>query len=109
MLMCPQRSHQGDCKELAKLEFSPACLCSFCRVVPLHSLKLISELQHQLATKNPTDSKQRNPLMIRVEVRAGHGAGKPTAKIIAETSDLIGFAAQCVGATWAGGASIASL
>eukprot|EP00878_Enallax_costatus_P029867 GHUV01032432.1.p1 GENE.GHUV01032432.1~~GHUV01032432.1.p1 ORF type:complete len:735 (+),score=227.44 GHUV01032432.1:207-2411(+) len=70
------------------------------RVVPLHSLKLISELQYQLARAAADSSKQRNPLLIRVEVRAGHGAGKPTAKIIAETADLIGFAAQCVGAKW---------
>lgn len=70
------------------------------RVVPLHSLKLIAELQHQLAAAAPDASQQRNPLLIRVEVRAGHGAGKPTAKIIAETSDLLGFAAQCVGASW---------
>lgn len=70
------------------------------RVVPLHSLKLISQLQYELASKDPDSSKQRNPLLIRVEVRAGHGAGKPTAKVIAETADLIGFAAQCVGAKW---------
>jgi prolyl oligopeptidase len=73
-------------------------------VVPLHSLKLISELQYKLGTKDPQHSKQRNPLLIRVEVRAGHGAGKPTAKIIAETSDLMGFAAKCLGAQWVGGA-----
>jgi prolyl oligopeptidase len=71
--------------------------------VPLHSLKLIAELQYQLAAAAPASSKQRNPLLIRVEVRAGHGAGKPTAKVIAETSDLLGFAAQCVGAEWVGG------
>jgi prolyl oligopeptidase len=75
-----------------------------CRVVPLHSLKLISQLQYELASRDPDNSKQRNPLLIRVEVRAGHGAGKPTAKVIAETSDLIGFAAQCVGGKWTGAA-----
>jgi len=70
------------------------------RVVPLHSLKLISELQYKLATSHPDTSPQRNPLLIRVEVKAGHGAGKPTAKIIAETSDLLAFAAKCMGAGW---------
>jgi prolyl oligopeptidase len=65
---------------------------------------LISQLQYELASKDPDSSKQRNPLLIRVEVRAGHGAGKPTAKVIAETSDLVGFAAQCVGANWSGAA-----
>ena len=50
-------------------------------VVPLHSHKLISELQHTLARCDPAASKQRNPLLIRVETKAGHGAGKPTAKV----------------------------
>jgi prolyl oligopeptidase len=77
-------------------------------VVPLHSLKLMAQLQYELASKDPDSSKQQNPLLIRVEVRAGHGAGKPTAKVIAETSDLIGFAAQCVGAKWVGAAPAAA-
>lgn len=72
------------------------------RVVPLHSHKLISELQHTLAASDPAASVQRNPLLIRVEVRAGHGAGKPTAKVIQETSDLMAFAAKCMGARWRG-------
>ncbi|KIZ07660.1 prolyl endopeptidase [Monoraphidium neglectum] len=73
------------------------------RVVPLHSHKLIATLQHELAAGNPTSSKQRNPLLIRVEVRAGHGAGKPTAKVIQETADLMAFAAKALGAEWRGG------
>lgn len=40
------------------------------RVVPLHSHKLIATLQHQLAT-SPAEPSQRNPLLIRVEVREG--------------------------------------
>lgn len=39
------------------------------RVVPLHSFKHIAELQHQLPT-NP------NPLLIRIDTKSGHGAGK---------------------------------
>lgn len=38
------------------------------RVVPLHSLKLIAQLQHVLVTSSPDTSPQRNPLLIRVEV-----------------------------------------
>lgn len=63
------------------------------RVVPLHSHKLIAQLQHALAGEG-----QRNPLLERVEVRAGHGAGKPTAKIIEETADCYAFAAAVIGA-----------
>jgi prolyl oligopeptidase len=63
------------------------------RVVPLHSYKLIAQLQHVLgggASGADGSSSQRNPLLIRIEVRAGHGAGKPTQKIIEEAADLYG-------------------
>ncbi len=53
------------------------------RVVPAHSFKYISTLQEKY--KGP------NPVMIRIETSAGHGAGKPTAKIIEETSDIYSF------------------
>ena len=41
------------------------------RVVPLHSFKLAATLQH-VAGGNP------NPLLLRLELKAGHGAGKST-------------------------------
>lgn len=69
------------------------------RVVPLHSHKLIAELQHTLGGEGST---QFNPLLERVEVRAGHGAGKPTAKVIEEVADCYAFAAAVMGASWKG-------
>ena len=49
------------------------------RVVPLHSFKFAAALQHAQAGPGP--------VLIRVETRAGHGAGKPTAKLIEEAAD----------------------
>ncbi|KAG2492766.1 hypothetical protein HYH03_008931 [Edaphochlamys debaryana] len=71
------------------------------RVVPLHSLKLLATLQHNLAGEGAgAQVPQRNPLLARIEVNAGHGAGKPTQKVIDENVDLFGFAAKCMGASW---------
>ncbi|KAG5464531.1 hypothetical protein LSCM1_00721 [Leishmania martiniquensis] len=63
------------------------------RVVPLHSLKYVATLQHA----NPDKG---GPFLARVEVSAGHGAGKPTSKTIEETSDMYTFMAKSIGATW---------
>ena len=89
------------------------------RVVPLHSHKLTATLQYVLCGggesqegEDKGDDKdgaslsappQRNPIITRIDVRAGHGAGKPTDKVIAEVSDMFGFAAEVVGAEWKGG------
>lgn len=54
------------------------------RVVPAHSFKFAAALQQ----KNPESA---NPLLIRIETRAGHGAGKPTSMIIDELADLFSF------------------
>lgn len=67
------------------------------RVVPLHTHKLLATLQHVLCQEG---SPQSNPILARIETRAGHGAGKPTAKIIEETSDMLSFAATAAGAEW---------
>jgi prolyl oligopeptidase len=59
------------------------------RVVPGHSFKYISAMQHA----NPAGK----PHLIRIETRAGHGAGKPTDKIIEEASDVVAFFAHFTG------------
>ncbi|ELW50062.1 Prolyl endopeptidase [Tupaia chinensis] len=66
------------------------------RVVPLHSLKFIATLQYIVGRSR----KQSNPLLIHVDTRAGHGAGKPTAKVIEEVSDMFAFIARCLNIDW---------
>ncbi|MDE2405051.1 MAG: S9 family peptidase [Sphingomonadales bacterium] len=59
------------------------------RVVPGHSFKYAAALQ--AADIGP------RPHLIRVETRAGHGAGKPTDKTIAESADILAFLARWTG------------
>ncbi len=59
------------------------------RVVPAHSFKYIATLQEKY--------KGKNPVLIRIETMAGHGAGKPVSKIIEETADMYAFAFYNVG------------
>eukprot|EP01119_Soliformovum_irregulare_P023848 TRINITY_DN841_c0_g4_i1.p1 TRINITY_DN841_c0_g4~~TRINITY_DN841_c0_g4_i1.p1 ORF type:complete len:710 (-),score=195.27 TRINITY_DN841_c0_g4_i1:43-2172(-) len=59
------------------------------RVVPAHSFKYISEVQYQLGK----EEYQHNPLVIRIEVKAGHGHGKPMEKILRESADVFSFLA----------------
>lgn len=53
------------------------------RVVPAHSFKFAAELQDKQSGENPT--------LIRIETNAGHGAGTPVAKTIAQYADVFGF------------------
>jgi prolyl oligopeptidase len=59
------------------------------RVVPAHSFKFISALQ--AAHSGP------DPVLIRIEVKAGHGSGKPTTKRIEEAADLWSFLVENLG------------
>ena len=59
------------------------------RVVPAHSFKFISELQD----KHNGDL----PVMIRIDVDAGHGAGKPLSKRLDEGADIWAFVFEHLG------------
>ena len=59
------------------------------RVVPGHSFKFAAALQAAQSGTAPT--------LIRIETRAGHGSGKPTAKIIEEYADMWAFLAKNLG------------
>ncbi|MBI5758199.1 MAG: S9 family peptidase [Planctomycetales bacterium] len=59
------------------------------RVVPGHSFKFAAALQQAHAGITP--------VLIRIETRAGHGAGKPTAKVIEEVADVWAFLVKNLG------------
>jgi prolyl oligopeptidase len=60
------------------------------RVVPAHSFKFAAALQ--AAQAGPA------PVLIRIETKAGHGAGKPTTKVIEERADMLAFALRALNA-----------
>ncbi len=53
------------------------------RVVPAHSFKFAATLQEK--------NKGSNPMLIRIDQKAGHGAGKPTSKLIDDATDFWSF------------------
>tara|TARA_R110000787_G_scaffold28923_4_gene78731 strand:- start:9829 stop:11988 length:2160 start_codon:yes stop_codon:yes gene_type:complete len=53
------------------------------RVVPAHSFKFAAELQEKQSGENP--------VLIRIETDAGHGAGTPVSKTIEQYADIFGF------------------
>ncbi len=59
------------------------------RVVPAHSFKFAARLQE--VQSGP------HPVLIRIDVKAGHGAGKPTGKLIEEAADKFAFLVRELG------------
>lgn len=59
------------------------------RVFPAHSFKFAAALQHAQTGDAPT--------LIRIETKAGHGAGKPTSKLIEEAADKWAFVVEALG------------
>ncbi len=64
------------------------------RVVPAHSFKFAAAMQAVQKEVSP------NPMLIRIETKAGHGAGKPTAMIIQEQADKWAFLLYSMGLTY---------
>lgn len=62
------------------------------RVVPAHSFKFAAALQENY--------KGDEPMLIRIATKAGHGAGKPTAKLIEEAADTWSFVFHNLGMNW---------
>ncbi|MDX2304730.1 MAG: prolyl oligopeptidase family serine peptidase [Microscillaceae bacterium] len=62
------------------------------RVVPGHSFKFAATLQEK--------HQGENPVLIRIESKAGHGAGTPTSKIIEQQADIWGFFFYSMGLQW---------
>ncbi|MBI4418070.1 MAG: S9 family peptidase [Ignavibacteriales bacterium] len=58
------------------------------RVVPAHSMKFAATLQANDAGKNP--------ILLRVETKAGHGGGKPISKLIEELADVLAFVVKAL-------------
>jgi len=61
------------------------------RVVPAHSFKFAATLQEKQGCNNP--------VLIRIETKAGHGSGKPTSKVIDEMADMYSFLFYNMGIT----------
>jgi len=59
------------------------------RVFPAHSFKYAAALQEAQGGEAP--------VLIRIETKAGHGAGKPTTKQIEEQADIYGFLVKSLG------------
>jgi prolyl oligopeptidase len=63
------------------------------RVVPAHSFKFTAAMQESRKSGGltPPDESPEQPIYIRIETKAGHGAGKPISKTIEESTDVWAF------------------
>ncbi|HZU65755.1 MAG TPA: prolyl oligopeptidase family serine peptidase [Ktedonobacteraceae bacterium] len=65
------------------------------RVVPAHAKKFAATLQ--------AANTGHNPILLHIEMKAGHGLGKPTTKVIEERSDILAFLFHVFGMEFKGG------
>ena len=61
------------------------------RVDPMHAKKMAALLQQEAANK------EDRPILLRIEAKAGHGAGKPVSKLVDELTDVYSFLWAMVG------------
>ena len=76
----------------AKVDYPPTLILTGDhddRVFPAHSFKFAAAMQHA-----DPDGK---PILIRIDLRAGHGAGKPLAKRVDELADVYAFVLHAMG------------
>jgi len=67
------------------------------RVVPFNSFKFAAELQARSANAATPAEHLTSPVIIRIDVDAGHGAGKSVAMLAQEHADIQAFALFCMG------------
>lgn len=64
------------------------------RVVPLHTFKMVAELQHALGQAGAG-----GPVLVRIDSKAGHGHGTATSKLLNRTADLWTFVLKALNVT----------
>jgi len=67
------------------------------RVVPAHSFKFTAAMQEAQRKNTDRNPPSDNPHFIRIETKAGHGAGKPISKVIDESTDVWSFVMEQLG------------
>lgn len=77
-------------KLLAVSLLSLVCLLHLLLLLPLKPVLLWQTMQYELGL-SLENSPQTNPIIARIEVKAGHGAGRPTQKIVSNQFNIFLF------------------
>jgi prolyl oligopeptidase len=70
------------------------------RVVPAHSFKFAATLQECQTVSQRQQRTSLPPTIIRIDTKAGHGGGKPLAKVLEEQADIYSFILYNMGLKW---------
>jgi prolyl oligopeptidase len=68
--------------------------------VPAHSFKFAATLQECQAATQQQSKEALPPVLIRIDTKAGHGGGKPLAKVLEEQADIYAFILYNMGEKW---------